>query len=58
MPGAGGGVYREDGWKMLHLLAYLAEMAAQNSMLPSVVVCGLWFLGRRGSRGGIRELML
>ncbi|KAI1243330.1 hypothetical protein IHE44_0000925 [Lamprotornis superbus] len=42
VPGAGGVVCSEDGWKMLHLLAYLAEMTAQNSLLPSVVVCGLW----------------
>lgn len=41
MPGAAGVVCGEDGWKMLHLLAYLAEMAAPNSTLPSVVVCGL-----------------
>lgn len=38
--GAGGVLCWEDGWKMMHLLAYLAEMAAQNSLIPSVVVCG------------------
>ena len=36
--GAGGVVPGGDGWRMLHLLAYLAEMAVQTSTSPS---CGL-----------------
>lgn len=49
MPGAEGVVRRGDGWRMLHLLANLAEMAAQTSVLPSVVVYG--FLGGRALEG-------
>lgn len=52
VPGAGGVVRRGGGWRMLHLLVYLAEMAAQTFTLPSVVVYG--FLGEgalEGKRG-------
>lgn len=55
VPGACGVVCREDGWKMLHLLAYLAELAAQNSMLPSVVPGGFHVstdIPSRGTGGG------
>lgn len=49
MPGAGGAVSLGGGWRTLHLLPYLAEMAAQSSMLPSVVVYVSW--GEWVSRG-------